>query len=330
MESGGAAPSPRPSFRARRRLFLLAALALPVLGVTCLVPYGSPRPPVLPEVRRPIVFAHRGGAGEAPESTLAAFREVAARDPEAVVELDVRASRDGHIVVIHDETVDRTTNGHGRIAALTLAELQALDAGYCATPGRGTGTARRGHCEGPASDFPFRGRGHRIPKLAEVLEALPRRTIVAIEVKTGGFEEPLAQLLRASGRLPRLVLGSAIGSVGERLRSLLPEVPAYFPTGAALRLALAAKMGGRLARPGFDVLATPKSALVLSLDRADVLDTAHRLGVLVAYFIIDDEDEMERLLRLGADGLITNYPTRARRVIEELRAEGVFSAPSQR
>jgi glycerophosphoryl diester phosphodiesterase len=317
-------PTPRPPSRAWRALIALAAIALAGLGAARFAPAGTPRPPVLPGARRPLVFAHRGGAGEAPESTLAAFLAASAHDPEAVLELDVRASRDGQIVVIHDDSVERTTNGRGRVADLTLAELQALDAGWCATPGRDAGTARRGHCDGPAGAYPFRGRGHRIPTLAEVLAAVPAETIVAVEVKVGGFEEPLARLLRASGRVPRIVLGSGTGAVADRLRALLPEAPAYFPTGPALRLALAAKLGGRLARPAFDVLATPRAALLLRLDRPDLLEAAHRLGVLVAYFIIDDDAEMERLLRLGADALITDYPARARQVIERLRREGTL------
>src|SRR5688500_15378311 len=129
---------------------------------------GDPAPPGpgVAGARPPLVFAHRGGSGEAPESTLEAFL-AAARDPGVALELDLRASSDGHIVVIHDATVDRTTGGTGRVDQLTLAELQALDAGFCATPGRGSGTARRRDCD-PAPDpqrFPIRGRGLRIPTL---------------------------------------------------------------------------------------------------------------------------------------------------------------------
>src|SRR4051812_41768274 len=93
---------PRPSVRVRRRLVGLGAILLAGLGAARFAPPGAPRPPVLPGLRRPLIFAHRGGAGEAPESTLAAFLATSARDPEAVLELDVRASRDGQIVVIHD------------------------------------------------------------------------------------------------------------------------------------------------------------------------------------------------------------------------------------
>jgi glycerophosphoryl diester phosphodiesterase len=311
-----------------RALSALAGCLLLLAGAACgQRPSAASPAQLFADVARPIVLAHRGGAGEGPESTLAVMREVLARDPAVGIELDVRRTRDGHIVVIHDGSVDRTTNGRGRVEELTLAELQALDAGHCATPGRGAGTARRGTCGG-AAQFPWRGRGARIPTLAEVLAALPRRTLVGIEVKTGGFEEPLARLLRASGRLDRVMVGAADGDVAGRLRALLPEAAHYFPRWAATRLALAAKLsGGRLARPEHQVLAVPPEGAGLSLDTPSVLATAHARGVLVAYWTIDDEAEMERLLRLGADALITNYPGRARAVIARLRAAGALPQP---
>jgi len=286
---------------------------------------GDPAPPApgVARTRPPLVFAHRGGSGEVPESTLEAFL-AAARDPAVALELDVRASRDGHIVVIHDATVDRTTGGTGRVDQLTLAQLQALDAGFCATPGRGTGTARRRDCD-PAFDprrFPFRGRGLRIPTLAEVLAQVPPATLIGIEVKAPGFEAPLAAQLRASGRLSRLVIGSADSEVTSRLAALMPEVPRYFSRGAAVRLVASAKLtSGRLAWPAHQVLAAPRSAWGFALDTAGMIAAYHRRGVAVVYFTINDEAEMERLLRLGADGIFTDYPGRARQVVERLRGQ---------
>jgi glycerophosphoryl diester phosphodiesterase len=297
--------------------------ALPLLAA---LGCGRPTAALLPPLERPLIFAHRGGSGEAPESTLASLL-AAARDPAVAIELDVRATRDGHIVVIHDASVDRTTNGTGRVAELTLAELEALDAGHCATPGLGAGTARRGDCA-PAADpqrFPFRGRGIRIPTLAAVLAQLPAHTFIGIEVKAPGFEPALAALLRASGRLGRLVIGSADGAVAARLRALLPEAPTYFPRNAAVRLALGAKLAGAaFARPEHQLLAAPRTGWGLRLDTPGMIGAYHRQGVAVIFFTINDETEMERLLRLGADGLFTDYPTRARALVERLRAEGAL------
>jgi glycerophosphoryl diester phosphodiesterase len=283
---------------------------------------AATRPRLLGAAPGPLVFAHRGGGGEAPESTLAALLGSHRRDPALVVDLDVHASRDGHLVVIHDATVDRTTNGSGRVAALTLAELKALDAGHCATPGRGNGTARRGRCadEG-AGPFPFRGQGHRIPTLDEVLAALPVDARLSVEVKAPGFEATVAAALRAAGRLSRLAIGSVDDDVAARLRALLPEAAHFLPRGAATCLALAAKLrAGFWDCPRFEIFAAPRAALGLDLTTPAVIGAAHARGVPVVYWTINDEAEMERLLRAGADGLYTDYPARARRVIERLRA----------
>ncbi len=278
--------------------------------------------PALPEVKRPIVFAHRGGAGEAPESTLQAMQAAIAHDPAVAIELDVRESKDGYLVVIHDATVDRTTDGRGAVDSLTLAQLKALDAAYCATPGVGRGTAPPDACRtSPAATFPLRGKGYRIPTLDEVFEALPRTTLIGIEVKAAGFEEAVARRIRRSGRLGRLVVGSALDGVSGRLHELLPEAPHYFPRWAAARLAASAKVtNGNLSRPAYQVLATPRAGMGLRMDTPGMLQVAHRLGVLVLFWTIDDPAEMQELLRLGADGLITDFPGRAREVIDRQSA----------
>lgn len=291
-----------------------AALAVLLAGValTCLKRQPAALP--FPDLPRPIVFAHRGGGGEAPESTLPAMRAALAANPRVAIEIDVRRSGDGHLVIIHDATVDRTTNGTGAVAEKSLAELQALDAGHCATPGAGRGTAPRAACRETraASRFPFRGKGYRIPTLEEVLDGLPRDTLIGIEVKAPGYEEQLAQRLRRAGRPGRLIVGSSRDEIAARLRALLPELPHYFPRNAGLRFALAAKLtNGALARPDYQVLATPRSGAGLQMDTAGMIRVAHAAGVLVAFWTINDAAEIERLVQLGADSVITDYPGRA-------------------
>jgi glycerophosphoryl diester phosphodiesterase len=303
----------------RRPLALLALVGIGAgLLVLALLPAGGPAGPLpFADLPRPLIFAHRGGAAEGPESTVPTMLAAIARDPGVIIELDVRQSRDGAIVVIHDGTVDRTTNGKGRVGDLTLAQLQALDAGYCATPGQGRGTPREAVCRDPAraGEFPLRGKGYRIPTLTEVLAALPPRTVLGIEVKEPGFEAALANELRRSGRLDRIVVGSSHDDVGRALRGLLPEAVHYFPKLAALRFLLAAKLtGGRLARPDYQVLAIPKQVPLFSLASPAVIAAAHRRGVMPAYFIIDDEADIEALFQAGADAVMTDYPSRALQV----------------
>jgi glycerophosphoryl diester phosphodiesterase len=268
----------------------------------------------------PVISAHRGALALAPENTLASYEYAFAYGVD-LVEVDVQQTADGRFVALHDDTVDRTTDGHGRVAALTLAELQALDAGHCATPGRGRGTAPAAACRAGGGDFPFRGRGHRIPTLDEVLAALPRTTAIMIEVKAGGFEAQVAETLRRSGRQGRLVMGSGKDDVAAKLRRALPDALQFFPRGPGLRLGAGLKLaGGRLSRPDYQVLATPRAALGARIDSPAMLAAARRLGILVAFFTINDEAEIEALVRAGADAIITDYPARARRVIDRLRA----------
>jgi glycerophosphoryl diester phosphodiesterase len=294
----------------------IAALWLPLLAPAAC--RGRPAGALpLAAVERPIIFAHRGGGGEAPESTVPAMLAALAANPRVAIELDVHRSRDGQLVVIHDPTVDRTTDGQGAVAELTVAQLRALDAGFCATPGQGRGTAPPAICRspGPAGRFPFRGKGYHIPTLDEVLAALPRPTVIGVEAKAAGYEADLARALRASGRLDRLVVGSGRDEVAARLRALLPEVPHYFPRSAGVRFAMATKLtGGALARPDYQVFATPLAGAGFRLDTPGMIRAAHAARVMVAFWTINDPAEMDRLARLGADAIITDYPGRAVRL----------------
>lgn len=251
-------------------MFAIALGAVLALGIAfALMPHAavpSRVPPALNSLPRPMIWAHRGGADEGPEGTLPTMLAAIRRDPKVGIELDVRATRDGHIVVLHDSTVDRTTDGRGPVAELDLAAVTALDAAHCslaridgsattnpavAGANRVLGdtadraaktthgdladlplvpgrTARREICRDPAQAhrFGLRGRGFRIPTLEEVLQTLPPSTLVAIEVKAPGFEEALARLLRDSGRAGRLVVGSGNDEAAERLHSLVPPAVA--------------------------------------------------------------------------------------------------------
>ncbi len=267
----------------------LAPLAV-LAAASCQARAGEPRPPrALLNEARPIVFAHRGGGGEAPESTVEAFVR-AARDPRVALEMDVRRTKDDALVVIHDARIDRTTRGRGRVADLTLAEL-----------GRATDGV--------------------VPTLDAVLDALPADRLVSIELKDPGAEALLAARLRARGRLARLLVGAEDDESAARLRTLLPEATHYFPRRAATCLVTTGKVGaGDDLCSHWDVLAAPTSALGLDLGTPAMIERLHARGIPVVYFTVNDEATMERLFRAGADGLYTDHPTRALRVLERLGA----------
>ena len=271
----------------------------------------------------PLVFAHRGGAGEVPESTVMGIAEILARYPGIGIEVDVRGTRDGHVVAVHDSTVDRTTNGQGRVDALSLDELRALDAGYCSTPGQRRGTPRRGECRSadPAR-FPFRGKGYQIATLQEIVAVVPRDTYLAIEVKSPGQEATIAAVLRESRPLDRTVVGSSDQDIADRLMALLPEARHFFARSGGTRFCISTKTFGGLAPDVAPnrVLAIPTSGLGMRFDTPGFIATAQKRGAFVVFFTINDENELDRLFRRGADGVFTDYPSRAFAVLERLRA----------
>ncbi len=236
-----------------------------------------------------LVIAHRGAGVEAPENTLPAFARALERGAHAL-ELDVHLAADGEVVVIHDPTVDRTTDRTGPVAGFTAAELGAMDAGH-----RWTRDGRT---------FPFRGRGIGIPTLAQVLRAFPDVPLL-IEVKTGAVQEALARVLLALGAEGRVVVAGEGHDWFGRFRS------APFIAGASakdiLRLVLAPVLGPPRP-PGYRMLSVPLRHRGLVIPTAGFVRRAHRLGAAVSVWTVDDAREATRLWRRGVNGIVTNDP----------------------
>jgi glycerophosphoryl diester phosphodiesterase len=259
--------------------------------------WGEPSPVAwtLP-LPRPILGAHRGGARLYPENTLEAFRAVVARFACPYLELDVRASRDGVPVVFHDATLERTTDGRGEVRAHTLAELKRLDAAY-----------RFRDLHGRSE---WSGRGVRIPTLEEVLAALPER-VFSVEIKQTDppIEAAVVEVVRRAGRPGRVLLGSARHVVYRRIRALAPELPSFFSRRSAAVFLLATWCGlAGWYRPLHHVLAIPPRLGSLTIVTARLMRAARRLSVPVLVWTVNDPAEMERLLALRVDGIITDRP----------------------
>lgn len=245
---------------------------------------------------RPAVIAHRGGAGIAPENTLLAF--AAGLAYSEALELDVRLTADGQIVVIHDETVDRTTSGTGRVRELTVAQLKELDAGYWFTP--------------DGVNYPYRGRGVEIPLLSEVLDAFPDVSLI-IEIKDEDEEaaRALAALLAEKGRAERVVVGSFNDRVIAAFRRASPQTPTTAAMGEAVRFLVLSRLGlDSLVRVPWQSLSVPPRYGPLPVISSGLIEAAHRKGVPVHAWTINDLDEARRLAALGVDGIITDYPDR--------------------
>jgi len=239
------------------------------------------------------VLGHRGAKGHAPENTLPSFFK-AIELGATMAELDVHLSRDGELVVIHDATVDRTTDGTGRIADLTLEEIKRLDAGGWFSP-----------------EF----RGVRVPTLREVFEAVGSRILINVEVKKGeepyaGIAEKLAREIEACGMLERVVISSFEPRYLHELRPLLP--------GVELALLYSKPRPGVIdeaVRSGWQALHPH-----LSLVTKEFVDEAHAKGLRVRAWNPNEVEQMRPLIAAGVDGIGTDFPERLRALAVEMGA----------
>lgn len=240
---------------------------------------------------RPAIFAHRGASAYAPENTLAAF-ELALHQGADGIELDTKLSADGHVIVIHDTTVDRTTAGHGRVRELTLAELRRLDAG---------------------SHFDVVYQGEPIPTLEEVLKAVGQLTYINIELANhftplDDLPDKVAALVKRM-KLGRRVLFSSFNPLAlSRVRRHLPETPVALLAQAGAWGAWARSWPGR--RLGYQALNPAYSDVTAALVR-----TVHEHGARLYPYTVNQAGAMQQLFALGVDGLITDDPVLARQVL---------------
>jgi glycerophosphoryl diester phosphodiesterase len=305
-------PVLRSSRRTRRWLALGALLLLLVgLGIwrastirpVALKPYLSDS--------RPVILAHQGASAHAPSNTLEAFK-LGLQQGADIIETDVHMTKDGVLVVSHDETIDRLSNGKGKIKELTLAELRQYDFGYGFTPDGG-------------KTFPYRGKGVKIPTLEEVFQQFPgRRVNIEIKQDDPPIEEKLLALIRQYQMEEKVLICTFLKEPGIRYRQL--------DGGRAVQAGNMSQMItyalywlpglSRLYKPEVEAFQVPTSFAVgpitIRLDTKRFIDAAHHLGIKVHYWTINDEAEMRHLLEVGADGIITDAPDRAYAVMHQM------------
>ncbi|MBW2242505.1 MAG: glycerophosphodiester phosphodiesterase [Deltaproteobacteria bacterium] len=251
---------------------------------------------------RPLLFGHRGASGERPENTLPAF-ERAVHQGVAALETDVHLTRDGEVVIFHDALLERTTNGEGPIAELSLAELRELDAGYRFTADGG-------------QSFPFRGEGIRVPTLREAFEAFPDLRI-NVELKGRGDELIAATLDLVAPRCELTLLAAAEDDTMGALRAAVEKrgiEPALGASAGDVLGFVRAALGEGPRPPGPMALQIPARFGEHALVTPELLRFAQGEGVHVHVWTINDEAEMRRLLALGVDGLMSDFPARLVRV----------------
>jgi glycerophosphoryl diester phosphodiesterase len=246
----------------------------------------------------PLVIAHRGGAGLWPENTLYAFKQAQQLGVD-VIEIDVRSTKDGVLVVLHDATVERTTDGKGRVGEMTLADLSKLDAGHKWSQDGG-------------KTFPFRGKGIVVPTLQEVFSALPdMRFNIEPKQDAPAMAQQLCRLIREHRMTDKVMLGSFSSTVLEEFRSACPEVATSASTSEASKFLALHKAGlARSFSPAMQALQVPEYAGGMQVLNADFVNAAHERNLEVHAWTVNETEDMRRLLGIGLDGIMTDYPDR--------------------
>jgi len=253
----------------------------------------------------PLVIGHRGCAGEAPENTLLSFRRALSQGAH-VLESDLHLTRDGVPVLLHDDDLERTTDGSGRVAGLRLSELRGLDAGY------------RFSADGGAS-FPFRGRELRVPSLAEAFAAFPGARF-NLELKEGAGElaERALELVLATGRVERTLLTAGEDAAMAALRAEIARRGARVAQGASVGDVLELLRSGAEGRPPRSpamAYQVPAEFAGRPLVTPELVAHVHASGAQLHVWTVNEPAEMERLLDLGVDGLVTDFPGRLARLV---------------
>ena len=247
---------------------------------------------MLSDLPRPVVFAHRGARTQAPENTLASFALALAQGADAI-ELDTRMTADGQVVVFHDKTLERTTNGTGRVAERTMAELRELDAG---------------------SSFSQKFRGERIPLLEEVFDAMGRKVFINLEFKDYGalgerLVERVCELVVRCGLEEQVLFSSFMARNLRKSSQLVPRVPRGL---LSLR-----HWAGAWAR-SFGFAFGDYAALHASIVDVDshTVQRVHRLNRRIHVWTVNEPDDIRRMRNWGVDGIITDEAALALQVLE--------------
>jgi glycerophosphoryl diester phosphodiesterase len=242
-----------------------------------------------------LIFGHRGAKAYAPMNTLPSFL-LAVKQGADGVELDVWLSKDRHLVVLHDDMVDGTTDGRGSVQEMTLAELKALDAGGWFDP---------------------KFAGTRIPTLDEVFDALPGNFLVNVEIKkldntsavTDGVEEAVAECIRRHNAQERVIVSSFSMNALERFHAAMPEPsPALgylYVTPEQLQTAESSPVKFNFLHPLHEAVT------------GDLIDRHHALNALTNVWTVNDAERMRALIDMGVNGIITDVPDLARSVVNE-------------
>jgi len=282
-----------------RPLPIVIFLFLIVVGISLVVNPKAPANPYYSDVSRPLVIAHQGGDGVWPGDTLYAFEKAVEIGSDAL-EMDAHVTKDGRIVLMHDETVDDTTDGTGPIEDLTLAQLKELDAAYEWSNDGG-------------KTFPYRGQGIQVPALDEVFERFPQmRYVIEIKLTENPIDKPLCDLIRKFRMEDKVLIASFHDQAMQNFRATCPEVATSASRGEVTKIVLLGKVflsgfvvpGYQSIQPPYD----PQESMNIPIMTERFIHEAHAKNIRVEPWTVNDPDLMRQYIEWGVDGIITDRP----------------------
>ena len=278
-------------------LAVVVVIAAIALVMVVLAQPADDCPACLRDLPRPLVMAHQGGEELWPSNTMYAFERAAALGVD-VLEMDLHVTADGALVLIHDETVDRTTDGTGVVEQKTLAEVKALDAGHYWTDDEG-------------QTYPFRGQGITVATLEEVFQAFPDMPM-NIEIKLVEnipVVEPFCQMIRQYGKQDQILVASFHEDAMSEFRAACPEVATSASQNEVINF-FARHFVGLAASysPPAQAVQVPEYRSGIHILTPRFVEDAHSRGMDVHVWTVNEAEDMQRMIDLGVDGIITDRP----------------------
>jgi glycerophosphoryl diester phosphodiesterase len=280
-----------------QKILFILLIILAVLRV--LAKPAADKPYYTENPTTPLVIAHQGGDGIRPGDTLLAFQNAVDMGAD-VLEMDAHITKDREIVLMHDERVDRTTDGQGLIEELTLAELQKLDAAYKWSNDHG-------------KTFPYRGQGVQVPTLRELFEKFPqKRYLIEIKLTENPIHKPLCDLIREYNMQDKVIVASFHDDAMSLFREICPEIATSASKSEVTPFILLGKLylSGWIS-PQYQSLQVPyetSESYGIPVMTERFIREAHAKNIRVEPWTVDDPELMKLYIQWGVDGIITDRP----------------------
>lgn len=280
-----------------KRWQIVTLLIVAIIGALRVFSKPSPSHPYYSaDLDRPLVIAHQGGDGVWPGETMFAYQNAVNLGAD-VLEMDIHITADGVLVLMHDESVDRTTDGTGEIESMTLKDLKKLDAAYDWSPDEG-------------ATFPHRGQGLQAATLEEIFQAFPdMRMTIEIKKTNASMAKPFCDLIRAYDMQDKVLAASFHDDRLKEFRAECPEVATSSAKSETRRFVLLTKVFlGSWYSPKFHSLQVPEESGGITVMTEAFVRAAHERNLAVEPWTINDEETMRKFIAWGVDGIITDRP----------------------